>query len=170
MELKTMKSEITLERFGAIVDAYGASPMRWPAEERAAAEALLAASAQARAMLADARMLDGMLAAAPVEAPSDALVARLMAARPRGIAAPARPAKSQGFFRELVASVWPYGSPVLPAGALAASLVLGVALGTLSEFTVIDSSLTVTASDETEAGDRLIALALADVTWPEEWK
>ena len=75
-----MDREITLERFAAIVDAYGASPMRWPVAERSAAEALLAVSAEARALLADARMLDGMLASAPVEAPSSALVERLMAA------------------------------------------------------------------------------------------
>ncbi|MDX5367022.1 MAG: hypothetical protein LPK88_11300 [Alphaproteobacteria bacterium] len=169
MELTTMKSEISLERLEAIIDAYGASPMRWPAGERAAAEALLAASVEARSLLADARMLDGMLAAAPVEAPSDALVARLMAARPRGAAAPAGPARPQGFFRELVASVWPYGSPVLPAGALAASIMLGVALGSVSEFTVIDGGLTASASEEADTDDRLIALALADITWPEEW-
>lgn len=164
-----MDREITLERFAAIVDAYGASPMRWPVDERGAAEALLAVSAEARALLADARMLDGMLASAPVEAPSGALVERLMAARPRVAAAPVA-AKPQGFFRELIAAIWPYGSPALPTGALAASIVLGVALGSVSEIAVLDAtSSAVTASDETETGDRLIALALADITWPEEW-
>lgn len=164
-----MDREITLERFAAIVDAYGASPMRWPVAERGAAEALLAASAEARALLGDARMLDGMLAAAPVEAPSAALVERLMAARPRAAAAPAA-ARPKSFFRELIGAIWPYGSPALPAGALAASIMLGVALGSVSEIAVINTtSTTVTASDETENGDRLIALALADITWPEEW-
>lgn len=164
-----MDREITLERFAAIVDAYGASPMRWPVAERSAAEALLAVSAEARALLADARMLDGMLASAPVEAPSSALVERLMAARPRAAASPVA-AKPQGFFRELIAVIWPYGSPALPTGALAASIVLGVALGSVSEIAVLDTvSPQVTASDETETGDRLIALALADITWPEEW-
>lgn len=165
-----MDREITLERFAAIVDAYGASPMRWPVAERGAAEALLAASTEARALLSDARMLDGMLAVAPVEAPSAALVERLMAARPRAAAAPAATAKPQGFFRELIGAIWPYGSPALPTGALAASIMLGVALGSVSEIAVLNTtSTTVTASDETETGDRLIALALADVTWPEEW-
>lgn len=165
-----MDREITLERFAAIVDAYGASPMRWPVDERGPAEALLAVSAEARALLADARMLDGMLASAPVEAPSGALVERLMAARPRAAAAPATAERTQGFFRELIAAIWPYGSPALPTGALAASIVLGVALGSVSEIAVLDAtSPAVTASDETETGDRLIALALADITWPEEW-
>lgn len=164
-----MDKEITLERFAAIVDAYGASPERWPAPERSAADALLAASAPARALLAEARMLDGLLAAAPLEAPSDALVERLMAARPRALAALAPAAKPRGLFRELVDAIWPYGSPALPTGALAASIVLGVALGSVSEISVLNGSATATAAAETETGDRLISLALADVTWPEEW-
>lgn len=163
-----MDKEVTLERFAAIVDAYGASPPRWPLDERRAAEALLAASADARSLLAEARKLDGLLAAAPVEAPSGALVARLMAARPRA-ALHLSAGKSRGFFRELISAIWPYGSPAVPAGALAASIVLGIALGSVSEIAVLDGNQMVAVSEEAETGDRLIALALADFTWPEEW-
>ena len=131
-----MNREISLERFAAIVDAYGASPMRWPADERGAAEALLAFSADARALLDEARMLDGVLAAAPVEVPSDALVARLMAARPRP-ATPVPAGKPRSIFRELISAIWPYGSPAIPAGALAASIMLGIALGSVSEIASI---------------------------------
>lgn len=169
MELKAMDREITLERFTAIVDAYGASPARWPSGERRAAEALLAVSADARALLAEACALDGMLAAAPVEAPSGALVERLMASRPRPATAKVSSPKQQGFFRELISAIWPYGSPALPTGALAASIMLGIALGSVSEIAVLDGNQIAAASDEAEAGDRLIALALADITWPEEW-
>jgi hypothetical protein len=168
MELKTMNREISLERFAAIVDAYGASPMRWPADERGAAEALLAFSADARALLDEARMLDGVLAAAPVEAPSDALVARLMAARPRP-AAPVPAGKPRSIFRELISAIWPYGSPAIPAGALAASIMLGIALGSVSEIAVLNGSQIAAASGDSEADERLIALALADIDWPEEW-
>ncbi|MEW6089405.1 MAG: hypothetical protein AB1647_00595 [Pseudomonadota bacterium] len=168
MELKTMNREISLERFAAIVDAYGASPMRWPADERGAAEALLAFSADARALLDEARMLDGVLAAAPVEAPSDALVARLMAARPRP-ATPVPAGKPRSIFRELISAIWPYGSPAIPAGALAASIMLGIALGSVSEIAVLNGSQIAAASGESEADERLIALALADIDWPEEW-
>lgn len=163
-----MNREISLERFAAIVDAYGASPMRWPADERGAAEALLAFSADARALLDEARMLDGVLAAAPVEAPSDALVARLMAARPRP-ATPVPAGKPRSIFRELISAIWPYGSPAIPAGALAASIMLGIALGSVSEIAVLNGSQIAAASGESEADERLIALALADIDWPEEW-
>lgn len=163
-----MNREISLERFAAIVDAYGASPMRWPADERGAAEALLAISADARALLDEARMLDGVLAAAPVEAPSDALVARLMAARPRP-ATPVPAGKPRSIFRELISAIWPYGSPAIPAGALAASIMLGIALGSVSEIAVLNGSQIAAASGESEADERLIALALADIDWPEEW-
>lgn len=163
-----MNREISLERFAAIVDAYGASPMRWPADERGAAEALLAFSADARALLDEARMLDGVLAAAPVEVPSDALVARLMAARPRP-ATPVPAGKPRSIFRELISAIWPNGSPAIPAGALAASIMLGIALGSVSEIAVLNGSQIAAASGESEADERLIALALADIDWPEEW-
>lgn len=161
-----MANEITLERFSAIVEAYGASPARWPAAERGAAEALAASSAEARSLLAAAGALDAALAAAPVETPSAALAARLMAARPRAIAGvPA--ARPRSTFRELIETIWPYGSLALPTGALAASIMLGVAVGSLSEISVLNDSLT--TAEESEADDRLISLALADVAWPEEW-
>ena len=164
-----MDKEVTLERFMTIVDAYGASAERWPASERRGALALLSASSEARTRLAEAKALDGLLAVAPAGAPSAQLIERLMAARPRPALAPVPAGKSRGLFGELVAAVWPYGSPALPTGALAASIMLGVAFGSVSEIPVLDGSQAVRASDEMETGDRLISLALADVTWPEEW-
>ena len=59
------------ERFGQLVEAYGARPERWPADERAAAEQWLAAAPDAAARLAEARALDEALDAwtlAPVSA------------------------------------------------------------------------------------------------------
>ena len=53
-------------RLKRLIEAYGAEPERWPAGDRAAAQALLEASAEARAMLAAARRLDRLLEAAPV--------------------------------------------------------------------------------------------------------
>lgn len=164
-----MKKEITLERFAGIVDAYGASPERWPADERAAAEAMVAGSAEARALLAEAAALDSVLSAAPVDAPSAALTERLIAARPRGPAAMASPRVSQGILRGLIDAVWPYGSPVVPAGALAASIMLGVALGSVADITVAGEEAYDTASVEAGTEDRLVTLALAEPAWPEEW-
>jgi hypothetical protein len=167
--MDTMQKEITLKRFAGIVDAYGASPQRWPDDERAAAEALVAVSAEARALLADAAALDGVLARAPVDAPSSALAERLLAARPRGVAANPSPKPQAWFIRSLIETVWPYGSPVIPAGALAASIVLGATLGSVSDISVLTTETTITASVEDGAEDSLVALALAEPAWPEEW-
>jgi hypothetical protein len=164
-----MSSKMTLERFAAIMDAYGTSPERWPADEHAAAEALLAETPAAQALATEAAKLDLMLAAAPVEAPSAALVERLMAARPRAATVAPAPQGNKGIFRRLIETLWPYGSPVVPTGALAASIMLGVALGSVSEISVLDVAPANAASAEMETGERLVALALADTAWPEEW-
>ena len=55
---------LTLKRFKTLTDSYGADLLRWPEQERAAAQTLLEKSAEARALLADARMLDDALAMA----------------------------------------------------------------------------------------------------------
>jgi len=55
---------LTLKRFKAMTGSYGADLLRWPEQERAAAQTLLEGSAEARALLADARMLDEALAMA----------------------------------------------------------------------------------------------------------
>ena len=168
-----MQKEITLERLAEIVGAYGASPSRWPGDERAAAEALLAASAEAHALVADAARFDALLDMAPVEAPSEALVARLMAARPRAVppvSAPApAPAPRKTFLRGFVEAVWPYGSPAFPAGALAASIMLGVTLGSTLDISLPTTATMTAATPDAATGDELISLALADTAWPEEW-
>jgi hypothetical protein len=50
-----------LDRFTELLDAYGAEPRRWPPAERAAAQAFLAVSAEARGRLAAAAALDALL-------------------------------------------------------------------------------------------------------------
>ena len=50
-----------LGRFQAILDAYGASPERWPEHERAAALTLSRSSVVAARALAEARVLDAAL-------------------------------------------------------------------------------------------------------------
>ncbi|MDZ4380509.1 MAG: hypothetical protein U0942_04130 [Parvibaculum sp.] len=166
-----MRNEMTLERLREIVEAYGASPARWPQAERLAAEGLTSSSREAQALVADAARFDALLDMAPAEAPSAALTERLMAARPRAVAplVPARPQKEKGFLRGLLEAVWPYGSAAFPAGTLAAALVMGVALGSASDISLSLTGTAVTASTETETGEGLIALAMADQVWPEEW-
>jgi hypothetical protein len=67
---------MTHERLQEILDAYGANPERWPAEERAAAAALLA---RTPALREEAARLDVLLDRVPVERPSDGLVERVLA-------------------------------------------------------------------------------------------
>jgi hypothetical protein len=51
-----------LARFIELIETHGADPARWPEERRKPAQSLLAASAQARAALAQAESLDALIA------------------------------------------------------------------------------------------------------------
>lgn len=52
---------LTLKRFKALTDSYGAEPERWPASVRADAAALLRVSPEAQQLLAEARELDNTI-------------------------------------------------------------------------------------------------------------
>jgi hypothetical protein len=95
-----------------LLDAFGADLRRWPADERAAAEAFATQHAGEMAVsLAAARALDGVLEdARAAEPPSPALTSRILMAAPRARA------RTQGFDRR---AGW----------ALAACALLGVMLG-----------------------------------------
>ena len=85
---------LTLEGFRAMAESYGADLRRWPEQSRGDAEALLeTAAAEARAILAEARTLDGALARADamlrLPGGEDAALARLRARVAARIAAPA---------------------------------------------------------------------------------
>jgi hypothetical protein len=73
---------MTPARLRAILDAYGADPARWPADERDAALRLLAHSAEARRHHDVAARLDDALDAAPSEVASPALAGRVLRAAP----------------------------------------------------------------------------------------
>lgn len=121
-----------LRRLEELIDAYGADPARWPAAERAAAQALLAIEPAARTLQDRARRLDSALDALP-PAPQVALQTGALAARIRAAARQqdATPANSPAS---------PPANP-LPApansnrpawrftAALAASAVIGLWLG-----------------------------------------
>ena len=77
---------MTLERLSLLLDVYGSHVERWPPADRRAAEALLAASANARARLAAAKRLDALLDQAMSAVPSPALRKRVLAAAPGGSA------------------------------------------------------------------------------------
>jgi hypothetical protein len=107
---------MNLDRFAALVDAYGASPARWPEGERAAAVELMQTSAEARRLAEEADRLDRLL-----DTPQTAPVTRALQDRILAALASRGPA--------------PRGSRItlgrwLPAGAVACSLLLGLAIGT----------------------------------------
>lgn len=75
---------MTPERFQQIIDAYGAAAHRWPADERAAAEAFARDDADARAVLAREAELDRRLGAYRIAPAGGALTGAVIAsARPR---------------------------------------------------------------------------------------
>jgi hypothetical protein len=71
---KIVTAPMPMARFQALIDTHGAAPERWPETERAAARALLDRDAEARDAVADAALLDRLLAADRAPAPSDELV------------------------------------------------------------------------------------------------
>ena len=103
------------ERLQALADAYGADLRRWPADQRAFAESLLAADPSLRAVLDEAATLDALLDAAPTTAPSAALIERVLAAAPKP--------RMRGRWRQ---AVWYLGAGW--AAAACAGVVAGVGL------------------------------------------
>ena len=68
-----MTERMSLTRFEAMVAAYGATPNRWPGDERAAAEAFARGDPRAHALLAEADGIDALLFAHRVAEPSRTL-------------------------------------------------------------------------------------------------
>ena len=110
-------------RFRRLIAAYGADPARWPPGQRGRAEALLARSPTARALLAEAQVFDSLLLADAKPPADEQLVAAIMA---RTIDVPQErapaPARGVGLERSLP-RLWPQ------AVGLAAAAVLGLVVG-----------------------------------------
>jgi len=145
-----MSETMTLERLRALIAAYGGKPSNWPAAERAAAEALLARSPEARAALAEAEPLDTLLDAVPALAPSPALRAAVLAGMPRSNRS-GRGTWWQGM-RDLLGE---FGTLPAVRPLLFASLLLGLFAGYFSD----DGS--------TESNTDLIQLAVYDDAYSE---
>ncbi|MEM9670043.1 MAG: hypothetical protein AAF950_14065 [Pseudomonadota bacterium] len=76
-------TEMTASRLMDILAAYGAEPLSWPEEERAAAEALLAAHPERFAdAIAEARQMDDELGALPIVSLPDGLIESVIASAP----------------------------------------------------------------------------------------
>jgi hypothetical protein len=90
------RDDLTIERFTALLEAYGADPARWPDAERAGAHVLLERSAEARARRDAAAALDGLLDRAATTQPSRALAERILAQAPRAPRAKVVPMRARG--------------------------------------------------------------------------
>jgi hypothetical protein len=75
------------ERFEALAEAYGGDLRRWPAAERATAEAWVASETSARAPLDAASETDALLSESPNAIASPALTQRIVALAPAARAA-----------------------------------------------------------------------------------
>lgn len=108
---------MTRDRFRTLIEAYGADPRRWPAEERASAEAFVLQDDATATVLAEAREVDDLLAGLASAEVRPALREAVLAQAPR--ARPGLPRIS--WFGWLSGAGW--------AAAAAAGLMFGVALG-----------------------------------------
>ena len=136
--------KMTLERLRAVIESYGTSTARWPAEERETAAALLAESAAARALVTESAPLDALLDAVPAVTPTAAMRAAILAMAPR---AAQRPGEG---WRGLIDAL---GGWRLAGAVLAASLVLGILSGGW-----LSTGTTITAKSSPD----LLQLALLD--------
>lgn len=138
---------MTDDEFGALAAAWGADIRRWPAERRAAAEALAAGSPSAAALLTEAGRLDRAIAAArPVVAPAraEALAGRVATA----IAAEGTARSARAGWR-----TW-----FMPVTSLASAAVIGIGLGLAQPITPPMSGaeyLTAIVLDGAAVGTRL---------------
>ena len=125
-----------MDRLRELLEAYGAEPGRWPAQERAAAQTLLAENEEARRLRKQAASVDGLLdRATPIAPPiidAELLVASVTAT-PQKTAeiVPLRPAArhSSG------------GSFWLKVASLAAAAMIGFLVG-VTQFTGISDTST----------------------------
>jgi anti-sigma factor RsiW len=129
------------ERFEAMLNAYGADPRRWPASERAAAEAFAAHDPRAPALLAAAADLDAAIGAAS-PSPASAALREAIVASARIKAAPRR-------------SLWWAGAGLgaALAGAAAGAVTVGImAPGMSDDLSIEQVAGASTAFSQVETG------------------
>ncbi len=156
---------VTLNRLGVLLDAYGAAPERWPEEERSAALALIDTSADAQALLEEARAVDGLLGQIETPTVSPALLRKV-----HGLRQTRRPSLAA----PLVARVrdWlPPGPRFAWQGAVAAAAVIGIATGIGFSEIVLDAPSTAPIVQVADAvqpdmlGDGVPAFLVSDTAY-----
>jgi hypothetical protein len=131
-----------LSRFREIVEAYGADPVRWPPAERAAAEVLLSRSSEAVALRDEAAQLDAALSRLGIAAVSPGLAERVLNT------APAEPPPARSWLSDWLAELWPGEPAWRPAMALAASMIIGLAVGAFAPLMPPEDPVDVIGSDD----------------------
>ena len=171
---------LDLAAFAALLEACGGAPQRWPADRRAAAEQLLAASVEARRLLAEAQALDLVLdrpAGLAHWAPPDLaarIVASALAVRPAVAAAIAASSPSAGNVVALPRRL-PRPQPMAPprvqppslwriAAMLGAVLMTGVLVGALDVLPQPIGGLVDLAGVTSESEPVIAALQIDDLT------
>ena len=134
---------MTLERLKKILTAYGANPSLWPADERSAAEAFVAASSEAKELVDCARELDIQLDAAPAPNPASTSFMDRIASIEAPKQAVVAPAARAGFS---LSSLFGFNRVLPRAVGLASVCALGIVVGvsgagrTTTHTQVVDAS------------------------------
>ena len=109
-------TDVTPDRVRALLEAYGADPQRWPADEREEARRLIAADPLLAAEIA---AFDTLLDALPAPLPNPAL----------RVALKAIPERARFDWADRLFALWPFGAPWRPAAGLVAAALVGVVVG-----------------------------------------
>ncbi len=123
---------MTPEVFESLLERWGAEMAGWPSTERAAAQALLENSDEARTLLQEAQMLVALLDEAPKGEVHGVLTTRILQGAPghAPVAQDASSGTAQGrWLRGAIGILWPEFGWVRPAALMAVSLVAGLYVG-----------------------------------------
>ena len=111
-------TDMTLERFRSLAEAWGGDLSRWPADQQVAAQGFLETSPDARACLEEEMALDGLIREAAQESAPASLRVRVS-----GI-----PDEAPRL-RQILPALWPFGPVWRPVAGLAAAACFGVGVG-----------------------------------------
>ncbi len=114
---------VTIERLRDLLAAYGARPGKWPSDERAAAQALIETSAEARELFEEEQALDALLQKVAEPQVSAALQSRVLSISPS-----AAPLADRRGLAVILDWLRPQ-SQMAWQGAVAAACVIGIVIG-----------------------------------------
>ena len=160
---KTVDLARLKERALTALETYGSDQARWPEADRTLLAEIVASDPDLAAHKNEEQKLDDLLALSAVQPPSLRLQAHILGSfekdRNEGVAGTSITGHAA---RELLKLLWPCGSVLIPAGAMAAALVMGSSVGL---FTATTST---GGADDTAY--EIVALAIGDTTYSEDWQ